>query len=181
MKVKRALSWTLGLIGAIVVALAAGLVNDTRRMDVTLLQACMHGDPRPVSWVCEQFFFRAHPTPEEVKELNAMAGVRFASMADNESDARRVLKHYLDAGVDINAVDQRKMLSGPNTQPKFTALHMAVLSSELTQVKLLLEFGASREIRDANGRTPLDLARELQAKRPTPEHAEVIRLLEAGK
>jgi hypothetical protein len=49
------------------------------------------------------------------------------------------------------------------------------------EVKLLLEFGASREIRDAKGRTPLAFARELQVRNPNPQRAEIIRLLQAGK
>lgn len=181
MTVKRAVRWALGLIGVFVIAVTASVVNDTRRMEATLLQACMQVDPQPAAWLCEQFFYRTHPTPEEVRELNAIAGAKFASMANNESDARRVLKHYLDAGVDINAVDQRKLLGDERTQPKFTALHIAVLSSEPIQVRLLLEFGASREVRDAKGRTPLELARELQGKHPTPEYTEIVRLLEGGK
>lgn len=181
MTVKRALLWALGVICVALVALTAAVVNDTRKMDATLLQACMHVDPPPFSGLCEQWFYRFRPTPEEVKKLNTAAGARFAFMAKNESDARRVLKHYLDAGVDINAVDQSINLGDQRTQPKFTALHMAVLRPELIEVKLLLEFGASREVPDAKGRTPLELAREIQAKNPNPQREEVIRLLEGGK
>lgn len=182
MKAKRALLWTLGLSSAVLAAIAIGVVNDLKKMDVRLLQSCMQVDPQPFSGLCEQYFYRFHPTPDEVKELNTTAGARFAFMAKNESDARRVLKHYLDAGVDINAVDQHMDATLNKKEPrKWTALHGAVLGSHLMEVKLLLEFGASREVRDAKGRTPLELARELQAKNPSPQREEAIRLLEADK
>ena len=181
MKAKRALLWALGLTGATMAAITVGVLHDLANRNTVQLQACMHADPQPFSGLCQQFFYRFHPTPQEVEELNTAAGAGFAFMANSESEARQVLKHYLDAGVDINAVDQRTISIDEKTKAKFTALHGAVLASELMEVKLLLEFGASREIRDAKGRTPLDLARELQAKNPNPQRAEIIRLLESGK
>lgn len=178
MKLRRVLLWVLGLSGTVLTASAAVVIYDVGTSDALYLQTCMKDYSKPFPWVCEKFFYRYHPTPEEVKELNSAAGASFAFEAKNEGDARRQLKRYLDAGVDINAIDQRTVAQ---TQSKLTALHGAVLRPGLMEVRLLLEFGASREIRDAKGRTPLELAREIQAKNPNPQREEVIRLLEAGK
>lgn len=87
------------------------------------------------------------------------------------ANARRFLKHYLEAGLDINAADQRSAL-------RWTALHSMVLGPDVTAIRVLLDHGASPSIPDAEGRTALDIARHQHAKRPTPESAEVVRLLE---
>uniref|UniRef100_A0A8C6Z2X0 Palmitoyltransferase n=1 Tax=Nothoprocta perdicaria TaxID=30464 RepID=A0A8C6Z2X0_NOTPE len=53
----------------------------------------------------------------------------------------------------LNAVDNVR---------KNTALHWAVTSGNISAVDLLLEAGASMDIRNGKGETPLDLAREAQ-------------------
>ena len=59
-----------------------------------------------------------------------------------------------------------------------TALHQAVLGSHVMEVRVLLDFGASKDIRDAKGRTALDLAREVRMKRPSPDSDQIVRMLE---
>lgn len=179
---KRALMWGLGLAGAGLVAIAGIVLYELANSNVLHLQSCMQVYPRPFPWLCEQYLYRHHPTPEEVKELNTAAGARFAFFTPAESDGRRLLKHYLEAGIDINAVDEHVDATFFKDAPRrWTALHIAASESNVTAVKLLLEFGASRDVRDATGKTPLELAREVQLKSPTPEREEVIRLLESGK
>jgi hypothetical protein len=167
------------LLGVLVVA-GALLLNHLRQRNLLYLQTCMVIYRQPLPWLCEQFFYRYHPTPEEVRELNMAAGARFAFEAKDEAQARRQLRHYLDAGVDINALDAHTKSIDRQEPLKITALHGAVLGPEVMEVRLLLEFGASTQVRDSKGRTPLDLARELQSKNPSPARAEVIRMLEAA-
>ena len=52
-----------------------------------------------------------------------------------------------------------------------TALHHAVLGGSFECIQLMLKYGADATIRDANGRTPLDLACETDAS------SEIIALL----
>jgi ankyrin repeat protein len=180
LNVRRGVQWWIGLTLAALVVAAAALLNHLRQRNAPYLQSCMAIHPQPLSWLCGKFFYRYHPTPEEVKELNAAAGVRFAFEARDEADARRQLKRYLDAGVDINATDERTRDIDRQMLPRFTALHGAVLAPNLMEVKLLLEFGASIQARDGKGRTALDLARELQARSPRTDREEILRLLEAA-
>jgi hypothetical protein len=177
---RRPWQWTAGLVfGALVVAAAALLVHLHQR-NLLYLQTCMAIDPQPLSWLCERFFYRYHPTPEEVQELNGAAGPRFAFEAKDEAQARRQLRRYLEAGVNIDAVDLRTEAVDRRTPLKFTALHAAVLAPEVMEVRLLLEFGASTQVRDGKGRTPLELAREMQGRSPSPKRDEVVRMLEAA-
>jgi ankyrin repeat protein len=71
----------------------------------------------------------------------------FAGDYATEAQMIEGLKVLLDKHVDVNAVND-------NGQ---TALHFAALSSDAT-VKLLAEHGAQLDIRDKQGRTPLDFA-----------------------
>ena len=71
----------------------------------------------------------------------------FAGDYATEAQMIEGLKVLLDRHVDVNAVND----SGQ------TALHFAALSSDAT-VKLLAEHGAQLDIKDKQGRTPLDFA-----------------------
>lgn len=78
---------------------------------------------------------------------------------------------FLTKGVDINAPDER--------MKKWTALHAAAISGKPGEAALLLKLGARIDVRDADGKTPLDLARLPQEKHPhNSKTAETIRLLE---
>ncbi len=81
-----------------------------------------------------------------------------ASMRSEE-----ILRLLIDAGADVNAVNPRNGL---------TPLHRAIESGPGV-VKLLLDAGANPRVSDIDGRTPLDVAREI-------EHREMIALLEAA-
>lgn len=122
--------------------------------------------------VCHAGMYRLHPTAEEIRELNAMAGAQFPVSMEDESKARELLTHLMKAGLDVNAVDQR-------SAQKWTALHLAAVSNRPQEVRLLLEAGADRRAQDAKGRTPLDLANERLKMAPTPELREAIQLLDA--
>ena len=63
------------------------------------------------------------------------------------------VKLFLSYGVDINKPDS----SGQ------TALHLAVSKGMVRMVKLLIENGSRYDIKDENGRTPMDLAKELHS------------------
>lgn len=135
------------------------------------LQSCMTSDPAPISWICRQALYRLHPTTEEVRELNEVAGASFAVRYIEEDESRLLLKHYLDAGVDINSPDQR-------TKNKWTALHAVAITPDIRAVRILLEFGADPQVLDTQGNTPADLAKQANQRRPSPAYAEVITALE---
>lgn len=162
-----------GLVGT------AGLVHhELAGRSAIYLQSCMVIYPQPLPQLCEHYFYRYHPTRQEVNELNSAAGARFAFEARNEDEARRQLKRYLEAGVDINAVDKQTVPVEQGMSSMSTALHQAVLGSHVMEVRVLLDFGASKDIRDAKGRTALDLAREVRMKRPSPDSDQIVRMLE---
>lgn len=142
--------------------------------DPRILQACAEEAAAPMGWACEQALFRYHPTPADVQRFNAEGGPMYAVTTNNEAFARRLLAHYLAAGIDINATVQR-------LPTKWTALHAMVVQGNPMAVRLLVEHGADTTLRDAEGKAPLDLARELHAKEPTDARAQVLRLLMAEK
>lgn len=129
----------------------------------------------PITWILEQWLYAFHPTAEEVQDLNRKAGAWEVIYYIPEPKARRLLAHYIAAGLDIN----RHNLESPLLT---TALHSAAWADKASYTRVLLDFGARPDLRDAKGRTPLDLARQSQKQFPDdPEAAERVRMLEAAE
>ena len=80
-----------------------------------------------------------------------------------EASAPRTVKVLLDAGAEINAVDNGE---------HFTALMMAAAEGNLEVVKLLLEEGADKSMVDTDGESAAHFAR-------LNGHTEIVELLEA--
>ncbi|MCM5679573.1 hypothetical protein M8A51_08510 [Schlegelella sp. S2-27] len=161
---------------ALVALLLAGgyLFMQLKNGDPRILQTCAEEAAAPMGWACERALFRYHPTPAEVQRFNAEGGPMYAVTTNNEAFARRLLAHYLAAGIDINATVQRLPM-------KWTALHAMVVQGNPMAVRLLVEHGADTAMRDADGKAPLDLARELHAKEPSDARAQVLQVLMAEK
>jgi hypothetical protein len=136
------------------------------------LEVCIDGSNwRGAAAVCREALYRLHPTPDEVRELNAEGGIWRATEMRDDREARRLLRHYMSAGVDINAVNV-------TSKYRWTALHLQVGGPNLRAISLLLEAGADPLRRDASGHTPADRARDLNGKRPDPAYTQAIALLE---
>ena len=96
-----------------------------------------------------------------------------------QADAIEAIKLCLDAGVDVNAVDSRGQ----------TALHGAAFQGYDDVVQFLAAHGAKLDVKDRNGKTPLDSAKGLaggvgfdgSSSQPHPTTAALIEKLLAGK
>jgi len=161
----------LATVAGALLAISAYAAYDLGSGDALSLQACVEVYPRPAGWICEKSLFWFHPTAAEVEEMNRSAGALIVLSVSDKEFGRRLLKHFLGAGLDINARDQR-------TQSKWTALHGAAAGPNVEEVKILLAHGADPSIKDAAGMTPLDRAKRAQEKFPSPRQVEVVRLLE---
>ncbi|MCW7537983.1 hypothetical protein OOT46_08990 [Aquabacterium sp. A7-Y] len=170
---KRLKILTLVVIAGLAAGGAAGVV-ELKRTDALILQGCADTGRPVVSAVCDWGLYRFHPTAEEVASMNRTAGAMFPLQRESETEARRLLKHYLGAGLDINAVDERIPV-------KWTALHAMASEPNATAVRILLESGAKADLRDAKGRTPADVARERAQRNPQEGHDKVLQLLEAAQ
>jgi len=147
---------------ALVVAAAAYATNHLRTTHVLFLQSCAETPAFPGSdWMCRQALYRFHPTDDEIAEMNQKLGATWVLDVKDEAQARRLLQHYVAAGLDVNATDRE------HPQAAWTALHFAVAGADARGVRLLLEAGADPTIKDAKGRTPLDLAKEQAQRFPT--------------
>ena len=78
-----------------------------------------------------------------------LGGFRGTPNRGSEQQALEAVAECLDHGADVNASDDKGQ----------TALHLSVASAEESIVKLLAARGANLQAKDANGRTPLDVAR----------------------
>lgn len=130
--------------------------------------------PAALKWGAEKALYGFHPTEEEVQQLNAEAGARYAALYPDASRARDLLEHFLENGVDVNAIDTA-------TGSGVSALHSAVLDRNPFAVELLLEHGADPDIEGEQGRTPLEFARLLQEKEAGSEVAKIIEILQGAQ
>jgi ankyrin repeat protein len=95
-----------------------------------------------------------------------------------QADAIEAIKLCLDAGVDVNAVDGRGQ----------TALHGAAFQGFDDVVQFLAAHGAKLDVKDKQGKTPLDSAKGLaggvgfdgQSSLPHPSTAALIEKLLKG-
>lgn len=164
----------VGLGLAVVVTVAMGYVGyQLSTSPAMFLQSCAETPTFPGSrWACRQALYTFHPTADEVQQMNETAGVDWALSMTDDAEARRLLQHYIKAGVDVNAVDKR------HPEMNWTALHVAAAGADLRAVRLLLDAGAKAEVQDGKGRTPLDLVREGALKFANdPKYAEVEKVL----
>lgn len=142
-----------------------------------ILQLLVQMNPQESSpvlaWASRTALYAFHPTEEEVNELNREAGARYAATFPDPEEAAKLLTHFVSRGVRIDSVDE-------STELRLTALHSAALNPNPAPVQLLLSLRADPDVRDGEGRSPLDLARTSQSNRPDLDYGEVIRLLEAA-
>jgi hypothetical protein len=169
MTTQRKLAWAGVAVLVVVAGLYAELVRETRAHDPALLLACADVDYPWSAWTCKQVLLHDSLRPEQVAALNADAGARLPIQMKDPAEAEAMLSLFLSRGVDINAV-------ATNSR---TALHDAAIAGAVGEVALLLKHGARTDVRDADGHTALDFARQIQQQHPSePNRAEVVRLLE---
>lgn len=174
---KKLRSWLywIGLAGVIGIfsvyaAIVRSMINDS---PVSLL-ACMDVDAHWRAWTCEQVLRHASLTEEHVRQLNQEAGIRFPLSMNDPKHAEEMFALFLARGVDINSSDQQTK--------GWTALHGVAIGESPEKVVILLKHAARVDVRDEDGRTPLDLARIAQQSHPANPHiAETIRLLEEAQ
>lgn len=166
--------WLLAAPVAAALGFAALFTYHLHSTDAAGLMSCIKAPPFPGSkWACSKAMYASHPTPEEVAELNNM-GAAIWLLSLPEDDSRSLLKHFIAAGLDVNAIDQR-----PNTRG-WTSMHSAVLEGDAKAVRLLLEAGAAIELENGRKPTPRDLLQSQIGKDPNdPALAEIQKLFSA--
>ena len=127
--------------------------------------------PPAFSWGAEQAFYIFHPEEADIENLNKEAGAQYVVDVFTQEEARPVLEHLLEHGLDINSVENV-------TGEGLTALHAAALSNNFSGVELLLEYGADPYLKDNKGHTALELAQASDEARPEQDYSPVIEQLE---
>jgi uncharacterized protein len=177
-----------------------------------LLRAARAGDAPFVELLLKHKALVDLPSKEGVTPLMAAAGLEFGDRVTRGRNRTTdgvlaTMKLLLDAGADVNArmvTEQRAVVPGgtsaaaeygfrlrgrpsqvpsPYAVPHQTALHGAAQRGLTPVVKFLAEHGADLQAKDANDRTPLDLAKGVgvQGIRQAAgdPHPETVKLLES--
>lgn len=122
------------------------------------LLACVDSDPGFVAWHCERVLRHVPLGAEAVNELNAIAGVRLPLYLRDRTLGLELAQAFIRQGVDVDAPDM--------LHKRLTALHGAALAADVAQARALMALGASADIVDSEGRTPLGIATQLASARP---------------
>ncbi len=118
-----------------------------------MLRAAKAGDAEVIQALLAKGADPKIPTKFGITPLMAAAGLGTkeedtTARKKTEAEAIASIKLCLDAGVDVNAVDNQGD----------TALHGAAQKGYDQVVQFLVDHGAKLDVKDKNGRTPLDAA-----------------------
>lgn len=124
--------------------------------------------------LCDYYMKHYRGDEEDMQEL-AIGGLD--PILNIESSKKYDIAAFLIAkGLNINGVNHYS----PTPQSRdITPLHASVLYNDVERAKFLIDKGADLNIKSktAYNTTPLELAKELQAKKPGEDRSEIVRLL----
>lgn len=142
-----------GRLDAVRRAVEQGIAVDAREDNgnTALMLAAFEGREAVVQYLLEQ--------GADVNAANR--GGQTALMAAASGPSPGTVKLLLEKGANVNARENTEL---------FTALMFAAAEGQLDNVRVLLRFGADKTLKDVDGETATDFARQ-------NEHAEVVQLL----
>jgi hypothetical protein len=149
------------------------------------LHACAEGHDAPpgMAYFCRKILLEEEFEHSEILQISGKGTFGILEYSDDKKLAETILKRLVSEGLNINAVGSGDEAAFKNG---WTALHAASYSLGSSAdsewwIKLLLQVGARSDIRDATGRTPVQLAEASLSRHPGDENSrKIVELLRAN-
>jgi hypothetical protein len=108
--------------------------------------------------ICEWTLVNYRGTPEDLDDLDKNSGLSFVI------EDEKLLRFFIAKGAPVNKRNHQG----------YTPLHSAIIQNLPGSVKILVEHGADKNLKDKDGRTPLELGKLMKVTPPI----EAMKLLE---
>lgn len=157
-----------------------GYLIDTR---LDRLVYCAEGVDVPpgMPYLCKYFLVNGLFDSQEIEWMNRHGHFTVVQELEDTLLAKLTLQRLVDQGLDINSVVNLPVAG----ERRWTALHVASFLPTLESLEwsqALLEQGARTDVKDVNGKSPLDLAEDALFKYPNDEAVQrMVEMLSANR
>lgn len=154
------------------VAVPAELIREANQIpvDVAIMSSDEqdHFGAKIQAWSARFALLNLRPDREEVTALNNDAGAIYIALLKDRELAEKLLKRFIDKGLDVNALDRQR---------RWTPVQTVAIHGDSEAVKLLLKYGAVVSKTSADGIDLRDFLEKSAQRGNGQSYKEIIQLM----